>query len=185
MEQFQHTFFPNSSEDSVTHASLTLTPSKKNYGQIEEQILAMSMTYAVKKFYKYIPTSHFTDHKPLLHIFGSKSIPTNSTNLLTLQNSRTKTRKGNNFGKTDGRSVIVSIATEKATQSIHAKHLKHARREGSPTLPWNPSTPSPTSHHKTRITEDIFMRQQNQASHRQNDQQSTRKASSTNHSSIN
>ena len=128
MEQFQHTFFLNSSEDSVTHASLTLTPSKKNYGQIEEQVLAMAMTYAVKKFYKYIPTSHFTlstVHNPLLPIFGSKSIPTYSTNLLTRQNTGTKIRKATDFGQSDGRSVNVSIDTEKDAQSIPVDSIRN------------------------------------------------------------
>ena len=77
--------------------TFTLTPSEKNYGQMEEQVLAMAMTYAVKKFYKYIPTSHFTlstDHNPLLPIFGSKSITTYSTNLPAQQNSGTKIQKG-------------------------------------------------------------------------------------------
>ena len=117
----KHIFSPNSSENSVTHASFTLTPSEKNYGQIEEQVLAMALTFAVKKFYKYILTSHFTlstDHNPLLPIFGSKSIPTYSTNLLTRQNYGTKIRKTTDFGQADGRSVNVSIDTEKVAQSI-------------------------------------------------------------------
>ena len=70
------------------------------------------------------------------------------------------------------------------TQNCQTAQTRKARRQPySP--PWNPHTPSPTSQHQHRITEDIFMNQQNQASHRQNDQQSISKASSTNHSSIN
>ena len=78
MEQFQLSVFPNSSEESVTRAALTLTSSEKNCRQIEELVLAMAIIYAVKKFYKYIPRSHFTlstDHNSLLPIFGSKKYP--------------------------------------------------------------------------------------------------------------
>ena len=76
LEQFQLSVFPNSSEESVTRAALMLTPSEKNYGQIEELVLSMAIIYAVKKFYKYIPRSHFTlstDHNPLMPVFGSKN----------------------------------------------------------------------------------------------------------------
>ena len=64
-------------ERPVAYASRALNTAKQNYSQIDREGLAL--TFAVKKFHKYLAGCHFTlvtDHKPLLGLFGEgKSIP--------------------------------------------------------------------------------------------------------------
>lgn len=71
-------------ERPILHAAKSLSKAEKNYPQIEREALAL--TFAVKKFHKYIFGRHFelrTDHKPLLSIFGSKTgIPVYTANRL-------------------------------------------------------------------------------------------------------
>ena len=54
-----------------------------------------------------------------------KSIPTYSTNHLTRQISGTNIRKATDFGQADGRNVIVSIASDKDTQSIPDDYIRN------------------------------------------------------------
>lgn len=69
--------FPNGDSRSIAYASRTLSPSEKNYSQIDKESLAI--VYGVKKFHQYsfgISFLLITDHKPLVTIFGyKKGIP--------------------------------------------------------------------------------------------------------------
>ena len=61
------------SERPILHAASSFTKAEKNYPQIQKEALAL--TFAVKKFHRYIYGRKFelrTDHQPLLAIFGSK-----------------------------------------------------------------------------------------------------------------
>ncbi|KHJ85629.1 protein tyrosine kinase [Oesophagostomum dentatum] len=71
-------------EKVVCHASQSLAPAEKNYGQIEEEGLAL--IFAVRKFHRYIYGGRFKlmiSHEPLLHIFGPKKmVPVHASNCL-------------------------------------------------------------------------------------------------------
>nr|VZI10862.1 unnamed protein product [Spirometra erinaceieuropaei] len=67
-----HTF-PHGSEKAIMHASRTLIPAGKNYGQIEKE--ALVLVFVVKTVQELLYGRNFTlltGHKPLLSIFGSK-----------------------------------------------------------------------------------------------------------------
>ncbi|GFU05123.1 uncharacterized protein K02A2.6 [Trichonephila clavipes] len=65
--------FQDGSERPIAFASRTLSGSEKKYSQIDKE--ALSIVWAVRKFYLYLKGRRFTlitDHKPLIAIFGSK-----------------------------------------------------------------------------------------------------------------
>ncbi|GFQ82172.1 uncharacterized protein K02A2.6 [Trichonephila clavata] len=65
--------YPDGTERTIAFASRTLSGSEKKYSQIDKD--ALSIVWAVKKFYLYFEGRRFTlltDHKSLAAIFGSK-----------------------------------------------------------------------------------------------------------------
>ncbi|GFW52290.1 transposon Tf2-6 polyprotein [Trichonephila clavipes] len=65
--------YPDGSKCPIVFASRTLSGSEEKYSQIDKE--ALSIVWAVKKFYLYLKGRRFTlimDHKPLIAIFGSK-----------------------------------------------------------------------------------------------------------------
>ena len=64
-------------EKPVSYSSRTMTPAERNYAQVERE--GLSVVFGVKKFHQYLYGQKFvifTDHKPLLGLFGEeKGLP--------------------------------------------------------------------------------------------------------------
>ena len=66
---------PDGTKKPVAHASRTLLPAEKHYSQIEKE--ALGIIFAATKSHRYLHGRFFTlqkDHKPLITIFGSKTV---------------------------------------------------------------------------------------------------------------
>ena len=64
---------PDGTERPIAFASRTLSPSERNYAQVEKE--ALSLVFGVRRFHNYLYGRTFTlvtDHKPLTTILGSK-----------------------------------------------------------------------------------------------------------------
>ena len=62
------------SERPTGHVSWTLSPAEKGYSQLDKEALAIY--FGVSKFHQYLygrPFTIFSDHKPLMHLFGEHS----------------------------------------------------------------------------------------------------------------
>ena len=108
---------PDGHIKAVSHASKSLTAAEKRYGQIEKEGLAL--IYAVRKFHRYIYGRQFslwTDHKPLLAIYGSKhGLPATSVNrlarwalILKAYNFTIEYKRTTEFGQADALSRLIA-----------------------------------------------------------------------------
>ena len=74
---------PDGTERPVAYASRTLTPAEKNYAQFDKEGLAV--VFGVLKFHQYVAGRTFvvwTDHKPLVGLFKSKTPAVTSPRIL-------------------------------------------------------------------------------------------------------
>ena len=106
---------PDGSDHPIVMASRSLSPAEKNYSQIDKE--ALGLIFAVKKFHQYISGQHFvlfTDHKPLLGLFGeNKSLPERASPrilrwaiMLQAYTYTLKHKKGKDNGHADGLSML-------------------------------------------------------------------------------
>ena len=106
---------PDGSERPIAFSSRTLSPSEKNYAQLEKE--ALSLIFGLKGFHQYLYGWKFTlitDHKPLLTILGpKKEIPPLAAArlqrwavLLSIFNYDIKFKSTHDHGNVDGLSRL-------------------------------------------------------------------------------
>ena len=130
--------YPDGAERPVSYASRSLSVAERNYGHIEKEGLAL--VFAVKKFHHYLyghPFKIFTDHKPLLGLFGErKGIPERSAAriarwalLLSAYNYKLEYRQGVLNGNADALSRLPLPSSEDTSRqvvSVHMMELVHS-----------------------------------------------------------
>jgi hypothetical protein len=130
-------------EKPVEYASRPLNRAEKNYSQLDKE--ALSIIFAVKKWHCYLAGRKFiiyTDHKPLLGIFGRDKQPKVMSPrmerwLITLgcYDYELRYRKGRDHGNADALSRL--IVPENAPERVPEPHgLFLMTGVGSPHLTW-------------------------------------------------
>ena len=131
-------------ERPIEYASRALNAAERNYSQIDKE--ALSIVFAVKKFHRYLAGRRFaiyTDHKPLLGIFGKESkvpkivSPRVERWMITLgcYDYDLRFRPGKNHGNADALSrLIVPATAPNAVPEPHGLFLMTGRT--SPHLNW-------------------------------------------------
>jgi transposase InsO family protein len=109
--------YPDGSQKAIIHASKSLSKTQRHYGQIEKE--AYALVFAVERFHKFLWGRRFTlwtDHKPLLAIFGAKKgIPSTTANRLQRwaitmlgYDFHIEHKSTNEFGEADALSRLIA-----------------------------------------------------------------------------
>ena len=132
---------PDGTERPVAFASRTLSPSERNYAQIEKEALAL--IFGIKKFHQYLYGRHFTlvtDHKPLLAILGPhKGIPSLAAArlqrwalILAAYNYRIEFKPTQQHSNADGLSRLPLPQSTQLEYSTDASHFNVCQLEALP-----------------------------------------------------
>ena len=125
--------YPDNTERPVSYASRSLSVSERNYGHVEKEGLAL--VFAVKKFHHFLfgqKFTIFTDHKPLLGLFGeNKAIPERSAAriarwalMLSAYDYKLQYRQGELNGNADALSRLpLPVKDFEVSQQIMSVHM--------------------------------------------------------------